>query len=284
MQLDTRTAWAGRLSSAIQHQIPFSFPQYSTLNEKLGIQSGVAVPTGQYPKSGYLAIGNKGHSFSVGTEGVAVLKVLQHKATDAALFNQIPFILRQEDDDISPAQRSLYALRKIITVGNVNYIAYYLRRVDLSSASVETVIETTVDGVTSAKPFVPTASNLSPTPVSTDPLGTGSNVAVLTGESIINKVEIPMVFTPEDVSECINACEILYGSDEYAMISEIGWCSGYDKTITIQASTGSFNFNEAIAVQVLNFIGAAHHLKYISGGFSRTFNVGSDYPLYNLTT
>ena len=279
MEHVVRTFWAAQLQSAQAQGLPFTAPEYTTLNEKLGILPVVALTPGTYPIAKYFAIGNGGHDVIAGANGIPVPKIRQHSAVDAALFNQLPFVLRQTGDDIAPAERARYGLRKEITVGGTTYVAYYLRRIDTSLATIALEKRTVVDGVTSVASYVPTAANLNPVPVN----ASNSGVNVVSGDYVTCTTQLSLAFSASDISELLNVSNILYNSDDYAIISEIAFCSGYDKVINVTAATGNFNFNDAIQVQANCFIACHHLAKYLSQGLNKTIDVGSNYPLYNLS-
>jgi hypothetical protein len=75
----------------------------------------------------------------------------------------------------------------------------------------------------------------------------------------------------------------MFSDENYAIISEIGLCSGADKTISVtQTNGGNFNFDEAIGVQVISFISAMHVAKYTSAGLDKTLSVGCNEPILNI--
>lgn len=267
------TIYGAHLQTSQFHNLPYQVLPYTTLNEKLGIQSGIAQPTGAYPSVKYYAIGNSGHSFSAGADGVAYPKLYQHASSDAALFGQVPFVLRAQGNDISPSMRANYALRKEISVNGSAYIAYYLRRIDLTSVTTSLL---TISDDTGSTNFVPTADNLSPTPTILSTV----DVNTITGTYLKCTAPLAIGMDQTEVSEFLNAIDILYGSDNYAIISDIALCSGFDKTITITAAAGSFNFNEAICVQPVAFVSDFRMMKYNTLGFSKVLDSAASTPLF----
>jgi hypothetical protein len=249
---------------------------YTTLNEKLGIQAGVAIPSGSYPTVAYYSVGNGGHTFSAGQSGIPFPELYQHQPSDAALFNHMPFVLRQQNNDLIPAQRANYALRKEITIGSTVYIAYYLRRIDMTAVSVTLQHRVDHTNYVTSNAFTPTADNLSPTPT----ILSNSNVNTVSGDYLVASAPLTVSMTADDVTEYLNAAQILYGDQNYAIISEMALCSGYDKTITISASTGAFNFNEAILVQPVAFIADFQMLQYANQGLNKTLDSGGNCPLF----
>lgn len=278
MENVTRSIYGAHLQTCQYHKLPYTPLTYTTINEKLGIQAGVAIPSGNYPTVAYYCIGNGGHTFDAGQSGVPYPNLYQHQPSDAALFNHMPFVLRQQNNDLLPAQRVNYALRKEITIGSTVYIAYYLRRIDMSAVAV--TLQHRVDHTTfvSSSAFTPTAANLSPTPT----ILSNSNVNVISGDYLVASAPLTVSMTADDVTEYLNVAEIMFGNQNYAIISEMALCSGYDKTITISASTGAFNFNEAILVQPVAFIADFQMLKYSNQGLNKVLDSGSNVPLMQL--
>ncbi|MFO5736625.1 hypothetical protein, partial [Klebsiella pneumoniae] len=55
-----------------------------------------SVPSsGQIPSDQYMVIGNRGHYFVKGPDGSDEVENNIHRANDAALYNHIPFVLRE---------------------------------------------------------------------------------------------------------------------------------------------------------------------------------------------
>jgi hypothetical protein len=279
MENITRTIYGQALQSALTLRLPYTPMQYTTLNEKLGIQASVAAAAGVYPTCNYFAIGNGGHTISTGADGIALPELYQHEATDAGLFNQMPFVLREVGNDIAPAERARYALRKEITIGSTTYIAYYLRRIDTTGVTVAMKNRNINAGVVTDTPFIATAANLTPVPT----VLVNEGVNVTTGDYVTTTSLLPINFTAADVEEYLSAAEIIYGSRKYGIISEMALCSGVDKTIVVPASTGSFNFAEVIQVQINTFIADFHVMQYTTSGLNKILDVGSNSPLYNIS-
>lgn len=232
----------------------------------------------------YLAIGNGGHKFSNGANGIAKNEIIQHRPTDAALYNQIPFVIRNLDNDIAPADRALYAHRKLLTVNGANYYAYYLKRMILDDVVVQmdykTVVTDPVSGTvtTNVTTFTPNTSNLSPTPP--DIVNNGTNVT--TGDYVSSTAKVPFTLTDTDITELLNVSNVLYGDESYAIISEIALCSGVDRIYTLDYLGINSNYKEALFVQVTNFISVFYALQFSNGGIDTLLDVGATQPLFAL--
>lgn len=279
MEHVTRTVYGSYLQTCLKLRIPHVIPAYTTLNEKLGIQSGVSPAPGVYPSVKYFCVGNKGHTSQIGADGIGLNIAAQHRATDAALFNQIPFVLREIANDLTTTERANYALRREEIHGGVTYVAYYLRRIDMTGVEAEMQYRTNTNGTIVVTPFVPTADNLSPTPVVIPSDGTGT----ISGDYVTVTAEIDISLSAWEVAELLNVAEVIYGDTSYAIISEIGLCSGVDKAVTVTPSVGvPFNFNEAIGVQISSHIAVMNMVKYSNSGVARILGLGTNDPLFNI--
>lgn len=271
MEKIARTIHGARLQSAQFAGLPFSTQQYTTLNEKFNINADVEPQSGVYPRAQYYCIGNGGHGVVIGTNGIPLNKTKQHKATDAALFSHLPFVLRPANDDIDNETQQKYALRKPVTIESVNYFAYYLKRLPVDEVTISSTIQTVVDGVITSAAHVPSIDDLSPTPVEIE--GEGANE--LAGQYANVTAPLPFVLTTEEVNEIVNAAEIIYGDPAYAIISEIGLVSGVDYDFQLPNTD---HMLEVIAAQITSFVAARHELQFATG-VSGHINVGANEPL-----
>ncbi len=138
---------------------------------------------------------------------------------------------------------------------------------------------TVTDGVSNTVAFIPDSSNLNPTPPPLD----NSGVNVVSGDYVTATARVGLVFTEADINELLNVAEVLYEDDDYAIISEIGLCSGLDKLVTATgANNTSFNFQEAIAVQVVSHINTFLQLKFTNTGTTVLLDVGATEPLFSI--
>lgn len=272
MENIVRTIYGAALQSTLFAGLPYSHVANTTLNEKFGVLAGVTPPDGVTPTCRYFCIGNGGHKPATGTGGIGLIEAQQHLATDAALYNHLPFILRATNNDIAPSVQAKYALRTQISIGGVSYYAYYLKRLDLSNTLVTESILTIFNGETTTASFIPTEENLEPTPPTINPTG----VNLITSQYANVAAALPISFTEEECTELLNAATILYGDSAYAIISEIGLCSGVDKAVTLQNGN---TFMEAVSVQICSLISTMHVVKYSSTGITGSAKIGSSEPL-----
>ncbi len=273
-----RTVYGANLQTCQLMGIPFVVTPNSTLNAKFNIAQTVQPNATDMPRMTYICIGNGGHRMkTTGTGTLQVPEPLQHEPTDAALFSHLPFVLRPVANDLNTSERARYALRRVETHGGQDYFAYYLRRMNLSTVTSQMEYKAvTPTGVTTSV-FQPDSSDLNPVaPV----INTGGSVTT-SGDYVTASARVSFNLDSFDVTEILNAAEIRHGSSDFAIISEIGLVSGIDKVVNATGNGGStFNFNEVIAAQVVNFISSFHALKFTSSGVNTLFDVGATEPLF----
>lgn len=279
MENITRTVYGSFLQTCHLLGRPFQMLANSTLNEKFGIASGLAPDISQTPLVQYWAIGNGGHKMTVGAGGIAKSDPIQHRATDAACFNHLPFVLREPGADLSAAQRMSYGLRRKETHNGVDYIAYYLKRISMDGVTPAIEYKSVADGTTTTTPFVPNSSNLNPTP----PQLNAQGVNVTTGDYTTCTAKITLALSADEITELLNVAQILYADDGYAIISEIALVSGVDRMVVSPGvGTATINFNDVIAAQVVSFLNTFFSAKFQSSGTSNILDVGATEPMFSL--
>lgn len=268
----TRTAYGIHLQTIKKLGLPYNMIENTTLNEKFNVQSGVAPAPGVTPNMHYMAIGNLGHLTVRADDGSDETIPIPHRASDAACYGHIPFVLRETNNDLPADQRRKYGLRVEETHDGRNYFAYYLRRIDMEGVvSQLQSVEIDEDGVAVTTPFVPTTANLNPERPEISNTGTvlGSRSSI--SSSAVMTIEL----REDDVAEILNAHRIRTGSNRSPVISEIALCSGIDREVAGPGGgSGTFNYTEVIACQVNVFISTYHALGYSSNGATFTLDVG----------
>lgn len=280
MELITRTIYGSYLQTCLTLRRPFVLKEHTTLNEKFGIQDGVAPAANIYPALDYWCIGNGGMSITVNGDNLIKKNAIQHRGTDAALFNHLPFVLRETNNDLTSSERIKYRLRREEVHAGRSYYAYYARKIDLTTAVVGMEYITVTEGVESLTPFVPNTGHLNPSP----PILSNSGSNIVSGDMTSITTPITLPFSLDDTKEFLDVCRILYGDDSYATISEIALVSGVDKVVSVSGSGGSsFNFTEVIAAQVNSHLIADYNMKFLSNSLNVDLDVGSTEPLFVLT-
>lgn len=259
--------------------LPIELMPNSTLNEKFNIHPTAQPGVNEMPRMRYLAIGINGHRSKKGADNMDLVENVQHTARDAALYKHIPFVLRPVDSDLTPTERERYGLRRIEAHGGVDYIAYYLRRLDLTNVVVKPELRTVVNNVTTTTDFLATSDDLSPTPPDID----NNGVNTVTGQYLSATARIDVQLDTFDATEILAAAMIIYGKEDYAFISELAFVTGCDRTVQTQdANNNSFNYNEVIYAQVSSHVASLQPLKTQRDGFKVTMDVGCVEPMFTL--
>lgn len=270
------TVYGSYLQTCQYMKLPFQVADHTTLNEKFQCHADEVLAGTDMPFMQYVAIGNRGHRFTTGADGVPLIDLVQHQPTDGSLYGHLPFILRPLDGDLQASERARYRMRVVEIHGGVRHAAYYLKRINYTETIAQMEHREINNGSVITTPFVPTVSNLNPTPPPINPGG----VLVSTGDAVAVTAKVPFTMDAWEINEFLNAVNIIHGDDRYAMITEIALCSGLDKTVT-----GEFNGNpamgytDAIAVQVCAFISSTYAAKYTNSGINVLLDVGAVNPL-----
>ena len=72
---------------------------------------------------------------------------------------------------------------------------------------------------------------------------------------------------------------IIYGDENYAIISEIALCSGVDRSVSVQNGSSQLSYTEAIAVQVSDFVSCFHPMSFLNTSFTLGLDIGAVEPL-----
>ena len=247
----------------------------STLNQKFDLFPNEIFNSGETPTVKYLTIGNGGHTASMGVDGLPLINPVPHSPRHAALYNHLPFIIREVGEDLTPGERLLYRLCVPRTIDGVNYMCYYAKVLDMSMVEPKIELRNNTDGIITATDFTPSLADLNPVkPV----IPVNGNITS-TGNYLASTAKIEFVMNEAEITELLNACNIIYGSDNYAFISEIGLCSGVDRTLMGNFGGPPSAYTEAVGVQIMNFISTAIPAYALSTSITQTIDVGSTSPL-----
>ena len=247
----------------------------STLNQKFDLFPNEIFNSGETPTVKYLTIGNGGHTASMGVDGLPLINPVPHSPRHAALYNHLPFIIREVGEDLTPGERLMYRLRVPRTIDGVNYMCYYAKVLDLSMVQPKIELRNNTDGIITATDFTPSLADLNPVkPV----IPVNGNITS-TGNYLASTAKIEFVMNEAEITELLNACNIIYGSDNYAFISEIGLCSGVDRSLMGNFGGPPSAYTEAVGVQIMNFISTAIPAYALSTSITQTIDVGSTSPL-----
>lgn len=273
-----RTAVNAELQTAIYLNKQHIVHPFTSLNELHGIAANLAINEGEVPSLKYIAIGNKGHRSETGVDGITITKGVPHQTSDTGLYNQIPFVMRLPQNDLNAQQRNQYRLRKVLNVNGQDYIAYYLRVLDMSATVPRTELRVTTNGTTVATPFEFSQSNLRPSiPV----IGT-NQVLVTSGESIAVTAKVPFRISADDATELRNVATILYGNEAYAIVSELATVTGVDRLVSSEVNGSPIQYYEAVGAQIASFISTYYPFDILRDGATADLDVGNVEALLSL--
>lgn len=275
----TRTILAGALVSSKMLGKDYVIEPKTTLNEKFKVLEDQKPASNEPFHIRYYAIGNGGHvkasgdSIDVNINADVLIDIslpAQRGPDHFALFSQIPFVLRETNDDLDATERAKYGMRVTnLQYNGVTYIGYFLKKLDLTQAQPKMKHYTVKDGITTSVPFVPDDANLKPVRKALAP----EAVNLATGDYLAVESLVPIVLTREEIDEIRRACTIIYGSPLYAVISEIAIIASAERNVT--SALG----NEAISAQIMTHIGCDFNMNYANKGVDIEVNMGVTEPM-----
>lgn len=272
----TRTVYGVYLQTLKNLGLPFNLVPNTTLNERFNVQAGVVPSSGQMPNMRYLAIGNRGHSTVVADDGSDETIPVPHRPSDAGMYGQIPFVLREPGNDLTASQRAKYALRVQETHHGNTYFAYYLRRMDLAGVNAQLNYAEVNNGIVTTTPFTPSSDNLNPEP----PVISNEGVVIGSDTMISASAVINVQLGADDIAEIINAHRVRTNSSRSPVISELALVSGVDREVTGSAGgSGTFTYNEVIAAQINVHVSTYHALGYSANSANFLLDVGGAEPM-----
>lgn len=267
----TRTGAGIHLNNCLMLRRPFTVLPNSTLNQKFNLFKDELPLNGEYPVLGYIGIGNKGARYELTTSNFLLTQQVEHLSRHAALYNHIPFVVRPIDDDLAAEERIKYRLRVPVTVGGVNYVAYYLRALALDTVTPELELRNITAGTVTTMPFTNVIGDLSPT----HPDISSIDLNNPDGDYLVGTSKIALTLNKADITNIIDACTILFGDPRYAVINEIALCSGIDRVLQGNFGSATSGYMELVAAQVAAFIYQSHNLTDTTNEVTIRLDVGS---------
>lgn len=270
-----RTIYGDHLNTTRAMKRPFSVLPNSTLNQKFNLYPDEVPAINEYPSIGYLAIGNKGADYEVTPTGYVLTTPRAKEPSFSSLYGFIPFVVRNINDDLSPTERLLYRLRVPTIIDGTTYVAYYLRTLSLDTVIPTVERRNVSDGIITTTAFVPSLSDLSPTP----PNISNANINNPDGDYLVSTAKVSFQLNQQDIQNIMDGCAILYGDPRYAVISEIAVVTGVDKVLSGTFGGATSSYMEVIAAQVAVFISQYHALSTNTTGVDILLDVGAVEPL-----
>lgn len=271
METIIRTIYSAHLQTAKLLNKPFTVLNNSTLNQKFDLFANDIPSSNEYPSLNYIAIGNKGVTYELGTDNYILTTPVPHLPRHASLYNMMPFIARPVTDDLTVGERSKYRLRVITSIGGVNYALYYLMVLPTDSVIPSVELRNVNGSVITSTSFTPDLSDLSPVA----PIINSQSLNNPNGDYLVSTAKINFSLDQAAVTEIMDACNLIYGDSRYAVISEIALCTGIDKTMQGSFNNATLPYTESIATQVAAFIHQYHALTSSTTGVNITMEIGS---------
>ena len=279
MQYITRSAAGALLQDNQALNKTHAIMPNSSLNQKFGILDGMLPSQSDVYGISYMVIGCKGHSFQIGPDQIPFIQPIQHLPEHSGLYQHLPFVLRDVNDDLDPATRANYRLRKVISVNGVPKVAYYAKVLDKTTTNPILELRTVADdGTVTSTPFNYTLDDLNPTPPAIVP----GTALIASGNYIAATGKVPFILTSFDVQELLNVSNVLYGTYNMAIISELGLCHGVDKVVPGDFNGVSVNYTDVIGCQIHDFLTTFFAAQFMSQGTTMTLDVGSLEPMLTL--
>lgn len=182
--------------------------------------------------------------------------------------------MRPVTSDLTTDERSKYRMRTIETIGQTDYVCYYLKLTPVPDITDNFyIIKTLSDGTSISSPTINILDMnkqqyLNPTPkVRTVDFKTQNSISYI---SKINKLSFTL--TENDLNELKNVIKIK--NIDSNVITELGICSGIDKEFD--------TYKELVAAQIYFHIGLTFNIEttLLSGkNFTQVINLGGLEPL-----
>jgi hypothetical protein len=275
METITRTIYLSHLTNCLLMRRPFSVLPNSTLNQKFTLFKDELPSINEYPVLGYIGIGNKGATYEMTDSNYVLTDPVRHLPRDASLYNFIPFLIRDINNDISSTERMKYRLRVPVSIKGVTYVAYYLRALNISDLIPSVELRNVNNEIITTNSFTPTQSDLSPN----HPQVSNSNVNDANGDYLVSTSKVNFQLNQTDIQEIMDACNIMFGDPRYAVINEIAIVSGIDKILQGTFGSTTSNYTEVIAAQCATFISQYHALTSNTTKVEIELDAGSVEPL-----
>lgn len=275
----SRTLYSVFLQASVMTGIDLVIKPNTTLNQKFGINASAVPNQGQLPKLRYFGVGNGGHTMFTGAGGRTAPRTIPHQSTHSGMYNQLPFVLRRLNNDLTLEQRARFGLRRVETHNSLQYAAYYLRKLDMTNVTAQMLKTTVVNGTETTVTYNPTSSDLSPTP----PQMTSDGVVTPTGDYTHASVPLTIDMNAWDANEFKDVANILYSDPQLAIISELALVSGIERTLPSPAdNNGTINMDEVVVAQIMAHVGDFQAISYQANGFEMVLDVGATDPLFIL--
>lgn len=278
MDKSVRTAIGALQQTCAKTNLPYTYLPNSVMNVALNIHPDERPPSSFIPWSRYVCIGIGGLTSRFLADGRMELVPIPHEPRHTGLYDQVPWVIRDLDNDLPVAERVRYRLRKIIQVGPVNKIAYYARLIDYSKSNAQLEFRTVQDGIISSDLWEPDADDQFPK----RPVINPGQTYVTGDDYVAATAKTRFEFTKQDMAELNNVGNILYNNPMAMTISELAICSGQDAELEGVFGGTRLMYTDAIGVQITDFVSTLVSPLFQSDGAAINLDIGSTEPLLEL--
>lgn len=273
----TRTTIANLIQTNMMAGRPHPILPGTSLNQLWQIHQDAVIAKGEYPLFGYYAIGDRGHTSTIiGENDDVAIDLFKHDAADQACWRHVPFVMRPEGSDLSVTEQAQYAGRTYEEWNGTWYWCYYLKRLDLTDLIAQILKISVVGGVEVPETYTYDETNLHPKRPSVPP------DSAVTASDDYYTVSMPFTieFSALDAQELQAVAAIRYGDTRRAIVSEILFVGGVDRSIETDGDGGKrINFKEAVGTQALTHLTTYHQMSISTRGFTIDMELGSNEPI-----
>lgn len=263
------TIWGHAVTLAALYGIDYIPTENTTLNEAYNILAGVNLST--KPKPMYVTVGLGGTDSKTNPSGIDILLNVRHEVNHANLYKPTPWILREVNNDIPANVRVNYALRKKVNYNGIEYIAYYLKKLDAVGSDLTMKTQYYNHEEDTLTDYTPGTDILNPIKPEVLP----ETMNVLTTDSLRTSVGVSWSITDFDRDELINAANIVYGPLDVVRLTEFGLVTATPSEITADNIT----YTEAHMAQISNFNILDLALDILNGTTTIPITAGDAEPL-----
>jgi len=240
-----------------------------TLNKRFSTFDNIVPPSNVDPIMRYMAIGNGGHTVTTDLSGNVLVNPIQHSPDNISLYSHIPWIIREDGNDLTIAERAIYRMRVEVFIAGIKHYAYYLRLINPLPTNIQMNKITWSGSSSTTIPFVPGNNNINPTPT--------TNTSTAGDEYITVDTTVPLRITGTEATEIKDAVTKLFGNSDYAIISELGLYMGIDTTV--QDPVTAIQYTEVVGTQPTVFMNTFMALNYAVDPIELDLGVGCMEPM-----
>lgn len=276
------TIYGAVIDTCLRHDLPYEPLPYWTINDRYQIHNQTVVPNTAKLKVGWYAAGIGGTNTVKSTGGLEKRESNPVRVQDAGLYKPLPFIVRPINNDLTAPERANYGMRaKIVGVGNIEYWAYYLRPMTLTSV-MPVIKKNTIDnGNSTITDFIAASENNAPI-VPTIPVGQAIST---NGIYYTPSFFLDLSMSDSEFFEYQNAAELIYGDAGYGYVSEIGIVAGYKSTVPLLNASLvpiSGTYDEILRATIINRI--TLDVGTSSSAFQLVLDSAAALPEYGITS